>query len=108
MTEAGRQVQSAHRARDIAEHPARRRERLWPARVEMLLPVLIVLTLLGLATLRHQQTLAIGAALARGETPPVPDVTLPRVGWATGVVAAIPGTSDRAQLLGFLVHSMPR
>jgi cytochrome c biogenesis protein CcmG/thiol:disulfide interchange protein DsbE len=42
-----------------------------------LLPVLVVLALLALATLRHQQTLAIGAALARGETPPVPDLTLP-------------------------------
>jgi len=42
-----------------------------------MLPVLLVLALLATATMRHQQTLAIGAALARGETPPVPDVTLP-------------------------------
>jgi cytochrome c biogenesis protein CcmG/thiol:disulfide interchange protein DsbE len=51
--------------------------RVWRARAGVLLPVLVVLALLAFATLRHQQTLAIGAALARGETPPVPDLTLP-------------------------------
>ena len=54
-------------------HPGR----VWRARVGVLLPVLLVLALLAFATLRHQQTLAIGAALARGETPLVPDLTLP-------------------------------
>ena len=43
----------------------------------LLLPVLIVLGLLAVALGRHQQTLAVGAALARGETPPVPAVSLP-------------------------------
>lgn len=49
----------------------------WSVRVGLLLPVLIVLGLLAVALTRHQQTLAVGAALARGETPPVPAVTLP-------------------------------
>lgn len=49
----------------------------WAARVGLLLPVLIILGLLAVALTRHQQTLAVGAALARGETPPVPAVTLP-------------------------------
>lgn len=48
----------------------------WAVRVGVLLPVLIVLGLLAVALTRHQQTLAIGAALARGETPPAPAVTL--------------------------------
>jgi cytochrome c biogenesis protein CcmG/thiol:disulfide interchange protein DsbE len=43
----------------------------------VLLPVLIILGLLATALTRHQQTLAVGVALARGETPPVPAVTLP-------------------------------
>ena len=48
----------------------------WGVRVGLLLPVLIVLGLLAVALGRHQQTLAVGAALARGETPPVPAVSL--------------------------------
>ena len=54
-------------------HPGR----VWRARAGVLLPVLIVLALLAVALMRYQQTLAVGAALARGETPPVPVVTLP-------------------------------
>ena len=49
----------------------------WIIRAGLLLPVLAVLGLLGAAVLRHQQTLAIGAALARGESPPVPALILP-------------------------------
>ncbi len=59
------------------EAPTMRRWRVWGTRAGVVFPVLIVLTLLAAVTLRHQQTLAIGAALARGETPPVPAVTLP-------------------------------
>jgi len=46
-------------------------------RAWLLLPVLSVLALFALAMVRQQHTLAIGAALARGETPPVPNLTLP-------------------------------
>lgn len=49
----------------------------WRARTGLMLPLLAVLALLAAGTLRHHQTLAIGAALARGETPAVPDLTLP-------------------------------
>lgn len=65
--------------------------RVWRARAGVLLPVLVVLALLGLATLRHQQTLAIGAALARGETPPVPAVTLPAFNGPPITLAALRG-----------------
>lgn len=50
---------------------------VWRVRAGLMLPLLAVLALLAAATLRHQQTLAIGAALARGETPAVPDLMLP-------------------------------
>lgn len=49
----------------------------WISRVGILVPVLVLLGLFSWALVRHQQTLAIGAALARGETPLVPAVTLP-------------------------------
>jgi len=63
-----------------AATPPSRSWRVWRARAGVMLPVLVVLALLAVATLRHQQTQAIGAALARGETPPVPDLTLPGAG----------------------------
>ncbi len=46
-------------------------------RIGVLLPVLALLGLFTWALVRHQQTLAVGAALARGESPPVPAITLP-------------------------------
>ena len=42
----------------------------------MLLPVVAVLALLGWATLRHEHSAPVGVALARGETPPLPPLTL--------------------------------
>ncbi|HYM90982.1 MAG TPA: redoxin domain-containing protein [bacterium] len=54
--------------------PARTR---WGASAALLLPLIAVLGFLGWATLRHQQSLQIGAALARGEMPPAPSVALP-------------------------------
>src|ERR1700724_95911 len=49
----------------------------WQTRAAVLLPVLLLLGLLAWALLRHQQSLAIGAALARGQTPPLPSIVLP-------------------------------
>lgn len=49
----------------------------WAARAGLLLPLLAILILLAAALSRHQQSLAIGAALARGETPLAPALTLP-------------------------------
>jgi cytochrome c biogenesis protein CcmG/thiol:disulfide interchange protein DsbE len=49
----------------------------WGTRATVLLPVVVVLGFLVWVTLRHQQSLEIGTALARGDTPPVPAVTLP-------------------------------
>ncbi len=63
----------------------------WAARVGLLLPVLIILGLLATALTRHQQTLAVGAALARGETPPVPAVTLPAFDGPPVSLAALRG-----------------
>lgn len=44
----------------------------WTTWASVLLPVVALLAFLAVATWRHQQSLEIGAALARGETPPVP------------------------------------
>lgn len=49
----------------------------WQTRAAVLSPVLLLLGFLAWATLHHQQSLAIGTALARGQTPPVPGITLP-------------------------------
>jgi cytochrome c biogenesis protein CcmG/thiol:disulfide interchange protein DsbE len=49
----------------------------WLIGAELLVPVLLLLALFAGAVVRHQRTLAISAALARGEMPPVPSVTLP-------------------------------
>lgn len=76
MSGDSREIHGAEGTEPVAispSHPGR----VWRARAGVLLPVLVVIALLGLATLRHQQTLAIGTALARGETPPVPELTLP-------------------------------
>ena len=42
----------------------------------MLLPVLALIALLAAASVRRERALAIGAAIARGEAPPVPAVML--------------------------------
>lgn len=65
------------RERASSERPRGRALRAWVARGGLLLPVLVLLGVLAVALVRHQQTLAIEAALARGDTPPVPEVTLP-------------------------------
>lgn len=49
----------------------------WGPSAGLLLPLIAVLGFLGWATLRHQQSLEIGAALARGEMPPAPSIALP-------------------------------
>ncbi len=49
----------------------------WVAWAGLLLPLVALLALFAAGTVRHQQTLRIGGALARGEAPPVPTVTLP-------------------------------
>lgn len=43
----------------------------------LLLPVVALVALLAAASVRRDRALAIGAALARGETPPVPALALP-------------------------------
>ncbi len=48
--------------------------------VGLLVPVVVLLALFAAGTIRHQQRLHISEALARGESPPVPDVTLPPLG----------------------------
>jgi len=52
---------------------SRGRWRTWAA---LLLPVIALVALLAAASVRRDRALAIGAALARGDTPPVPAVVL--------------------------------
>ena len=47
----------------------------WTPRIALLLPVAILMAFFAWAILRHQQSQAVGAALARGETPAAPAVT---------------------------------
>ncbi len=49
----------------------------WGAWTGIFLPILALLGILVWVTMRHQQSLEIGAAVARGEAPPVPAITLP-------------------------------
>ncbi len=49
----------------------------WGSWAGVLFPVMALLGVLAWVTVRHQQSLEIGAALARGETPPVPAMSLP-------------------------------
>jgi cytochrome c biogenesis protein CcmG, thiol:disulfide interchange protein DsbE len=48
----------------------------WGRWAALLLPVIALVVLLAAASVRRDRALAIGAALARGETPPVPAVVL--------------------------------
>ncbi len=75
MTKDASEIGAGGAAERAIPRPAHPRP-AWRSRAAVMLPVLLVLALLAFATLRHQQTLAIGAALARGETPPIPDLTL--------------------------------
>ena len=47
----------------------------WAIRAALLIPAATLLGLLVWVTLHHQRSLAVGVALARGETPPAPAVT---------------------------------
>jgi cytochrome c biogenesis protein CcmG/thiol:disulfide interchange protein DsbE len=57
----------------------------------LIVPVLALLGLLAAGTVRHQQTLAVGEALARGETPKVPSVTLPGLDGPSVALTALAG-----------------
>lgn len=48
----------------------------WATRAGVLLPVVVLLGVLAWATMRHERVAAVGAALARGQTPPLPAVAL--------------------------------
>ncbi|HKV44855.1 MAG TPA: TlpA disulfide reductase family protein [bacterium] len=49
---------------------------IWGVRAALLIPVAAVLGVLAWAMVHHERSLEIGEALARGDTPPVPAVTL--------------------------------
>jgi cytochrome c biogenesis protein CcmG/thiol:disulfide interchange protein DsbE len=49
----------------------------WTTWAALLVPVLLLIALLAAASLRRDRALAIGAALARGESPAVPALVLP-------------------------------
>lgn len=63
----------------------------WKAWVALVAPVLLVLGLFAAGTARHQRSLAVSAALARGDTPMVPALTLPAFGGAPVVLAGLRG-----------------
>src|SRR5579864_6188437 len=61
-------------ASEPSGHPPRR---TWFVYAALLGPVVLLLALLAGGLVRHQQALSISTALARGEHPPVPVLTLP-------------------------------
>ncbi len=63
----------------------------WIVSLGLLAPVVTLLGLFGWAIVRHQETLAVGAALARGEAPPVPAVTLAAMGGPPVSLATLRG-----------------
>lgn len=67
-----------------------RRQR-WIAWVGLLVPVLALLGLLAVGTAHHQQALRIGEALARGDSPQAPAVTLPAFSGPPVALAALRG-----------------
>jgi cytochrome c biogenesis protein CcmG, thiol:disulfide interchange protein DsbE len=71
---------------------------LWIAWVGLVLPVVLVLGLFAAGTVRHQQTLAVSAALARGDTPQVPALTLPAFG---GPPVALTGLRGHPVIVNF-------
>jgi cytochrome c biogenesis protein CcmG, thiol:disulfide interchange protein DsbE len=65
----------------------------WTTWVALLLPALAVIALLAAASVRQDRALAIGAALARGDAPPVPAVALRSLP-AAGAAARTVGLRD--------------
>ncbi|HLJ62135.1 MAG TPA: TlpA disulfide reductase family protein [bacterium] len=51
--------------------------RSWPAWAGLLLPLLALLSLLAAGMIRHDRSVAVSEALARGETPAVPALSMP-------------------------------
>lgn len=70
----------------------------WIAWVGLVLPVVLVLGLFAAGTVRHQQTLAVSAALARGDTPLAPALTLPAFG---GPPVALTGLRGHPVIVNF-------
>jgi len=64
----------------------------------LLLPVILLLGLFAAGTAHHQRDLAVSVALARGETPPAPPVTLPAL---SGPPVALAGLRGHPVILNF-------
>jgi cytochrome c biogenesis protein CcmG, thiol:disulfide interchange protein DsbE len=63
----------------------------WTAWAGLMVPVLLVLGLFVAGTVRHQRTLAVSTALARGESPPAPPLLLPSIEGAPVALAGLRG-----------------
>jgi cytochrome c biogenesis protein CcmG/thiol:disulfide interchange protein DsbE len=63
----------------------------WVAWAGLLVPVLGLIGLLVAGTVRHQRALEVREALARGETPAVPAITLPGLDGRSIALAALKG-----------------
>ncbi|HLW48936.1 MAG TPA: TlpA disulfide reductase family protein [bacterium] len=71
----------------------------WTAWVGLLLPALALIVLLAAASVRRDRMLAIGAALARGEAPPVPALVL-------GTLPSVTGTTRTVGLRDLRGHAV--
>ncbi len=70
----------------------------WIAWAGLLLPVILLLGLFAAGTAHHQRDLAVSVALARGDTPPAPPVTLPAL---SGPPVALAGLRGHPVILNF-------
>ena len=70
----------------------------WTAWAGLLLPVILLLGLFAAGTAHHQRDLAVSVALARGDTPPAPPLTLPAL---TGPPVALAGLRGHPVILNF-------
>jgi cytochrome c biogenesis protein CcmG, thiol:disulfide interchange protein DsbE len=61
----------------------------WTTWAALLVPALLLIALLTAASVRRDRALAIGAALARGETPPVPALVLRTLSSGTGAARSV-------------------
>jgi cytochrome c biogenesis protein CcmG/thiol:disulfide interchange protein DsbE len=65
--------------------------RTWLAWAGLFVPLLVLLALLAAGTTRHQGTLAVSEALARGETPEAPALSMPTFSGGAVSLAAFRG-----------------
>jgi len=74
------------------------KRRSWSAWAGLFIPLIVLLGLLAAGMVHHDRALAISEALARGQTPEVPDIVLPAF---DGPPVSLPGLHGHPVVLNF-------